>query len=83
MAIYEAAGWCCAICGEQVSKPTRTYDDWGPTLDHIIPRAAGGTDEPSNLRLTHSWCNSMRRDDKLSDEAVSKLAHYRMAPTLF
>jgi len=25
----------------------------------------------------------MRRDDKLSDEAVSKLAHYRMAPTLF
>lgn len=30
------------------------------TLDHIIPRARGGTDHPANLRLAHFLCNHQR-----------------------
>lgn len=32
------------------------------SLDHIIPRAAGGTDYPSNIRASHVSCNKGRRD---------------------
>lgn len=34
-----------------------------PTLDHLVPRAHGGGDDPENL-LPACWsCNSRRRDD--------------------
>ncbi|WP_291199721.1 HNH endonuclease signature motif containing protein [Hyphomonas sp.] len=28
-----------------------------PTLDHIRPKAAGGSDAPGNLQLAHAVCN--------------------------
>ena len=31
-----------------------------PSIDHIIPRAAGGKDFPNNLRLAHFRCNSKK-----------------------
>jgi 5-methylcytosine-specific restriction endonuclease McrA len=35
---------------------------YGPSIDHIIPRTKGGTDDPDNLRLTHWVCNRRRRN---------------------
>ena len=32
------------------------------TVDHIVPRAAGGTDERSNLQVLCRACNSSKRD---------------------
>jgi 5-methylcytosine-specific restriction protein A len=42
----------CAICGAP----------WVPGmhLDHIIPRAEGGTDAPSNLQWVHRRCHSAK-----------------------
>jgi 5-methylcytosine-specific restriction endonuclease McrA len=54
-AIFERDGWLCGICGELVEA-----DD--ATLDHIVPISLGGADEPSNVRLAHSLCNSRRGD---------------------
>jgi hypothetical protein len=59
-AIYERDQWTCQICSEAVD-PDAT-DEWRPTLDHIIPRSHGGSDDQSNLRLAHLWCNSVRGD---------------------
>lgn len=57
MAAYLAQrdGDACQLCG----------GPFGPglalrTLDHIIPRARGGTDHPANLRLAHFLCNHQR-----------------------
>src|SRR3954453_21612141 len=45
----------CGICGQWITHPG-TCD-----VDHIVPVEHGGTDAPSNLRLTHASCNRGRR----------------------
>jgi 5-methylcytosine-specific restriction endonuclease McrA len=35
----------------------------GATVDHLIPVAHGGTDDPRNVALAHRVCN-VRRQDK-------------------
>ena len=34
-----------------------------PTVDHVVPRARGGTSDPTNLRLAHRRCNGARGSD--------------------
>src|SRR5699024_5326089 len=60
--IYERDGWVCQICNERTSGEYESADPWSPTLDHIVPRSKGGSNDPSNLRLAHAWCNSVRGD---------------------
>lgn len=43
----------CGICGEPVEI---TEMD----IDHIVQLAEGGSDDPSNLRVTHAPCNRRR-----------------------
>lgn len=37
------------------------------TLDHIFPKAKGGTDELDNLQLTHEGCNQAKRDMTMAE----------------
>jgi 5-methylcytosine-specific restriction endonuclease McrA len=37
-------------------------DKFRPSVDHIIPRALGGTHDPENLQLTHLVCNLIKHD---------------------
>lgn len=38
-----------------------------PTLDHVVPRSRGGSDDPSNLRCAHFRCNCLRGDQLLDE----------------
>jgi hypothetical protein len=40
----------------------RNKADLSITVDHIRPVAAGGTNDPDNLRLCCSWCNTIKSD---------------------
>ncbi|WP_354596069.1 HNH endonuclease signature motif containing protein [Streptomyces sp. JL1001] len=42
----------------------RRSDDakWCASVDHVVPRALGGTHEPSNLQLAHLYCNQVKSD---------------------
>ena len=51
----------CGFCDELVDKTLTTPHPGAPAVDHIVPRAQGGTMERSNLRLAHARCNSARR----------------------
>lgn len=67
--ILERDGWRCRMprCfapGEGDSRREidpdlyGTREPWSPTVDHIVPKAAGGTDRDENLRAAHRWCNT-------------------------
>ena len=41
----------CGICSLPILEMKSTH------IDHKVPRAHGGTDDPQNLWLVHGWCN--------------------------
>lgn len=47
----------------------------GITLDHIIPRAKGGTDEESNLTAACRLCNAARGDMDVSAFTAARQHH--------
>ena len=55
-------GRICDICGEFLDDP---YDGKKTHVDHIKLVSHGGTDDLSNLRLTHATCNLKRRKPRL------------------
>lgn len=69
LGIYARDGWVCQICVEPVDGAlVGTRDHWRPSLDHTTPKSQGGSDDPSNLRLAHWWCNSARSDGRTYSE---------------
>lgn len=67
MMIADRDGWRCHLCGEPVSKNKTPWARKGPTIDHIIPRSKGGSDDIDNLRLAHRKCNEARGNSDLPD----------------
>jgi hypothetical protein len=49
----------CAIC----NGPLGLYDSH---IDHVMPRAMGGSDDLSNLQLTHMSCNTAKGGTSLA-----------------
>ena len=50
----------CWLCGQPVNKNLRGTDPLGPSVDHVVPLARGGSNARGNLRLAHFGCNSSR-----------------------
>lgn len=61
--VYRRDNWVCQLCGNPMSRAYSRDDDWSPTLDHIIPRSRGGSDDLGNLRSAHMWCNAARGNE--------------------
>jgi 5-methylcytosine-specific restriction endonuclease McrA len=53
-------GTNCGLCGFDVDM--NATNKFNPTVDHIIPKARGGTHHRSNLQLAHSFCNKVKHD---------------------
>lgn len=50
--------WVCGICHIPIDPGLSVYEsDYAATIDHIMPRMAGGTHEDSNLQISHLKCN--------------------------
>lgn len=63
--IYERDGWCCHLCGGAVDPDAESKSRWYPSLDHLVPRSQGGSDDTSNLKTAHRYCNAIRQDQPL------------------
>lgn len=50
-------GAVCRICGGPIDVTLRAPHPMTPSIDHIRPRAHGGTNDPANLQLAHLRCN--------------------------
>jgi len=54
-------GKTCPECGRtMLGGPDHAARN--PTTDHIVPRARGGSGDPSNLRVVCRSCNSRKGD---------------------
>lgn len=66
MSVNELAtrdGTACSICSEPVDmSSSRAESMFAPSVDHVIPKARGGGNEPGNLALAHFWCNAVKSD---------------------
>lgn len=51
----------CYVCGEHVQRKQAT-------VEHIRPKSKGGTDEVSNLSISHGPCNQARGNDYCPQE---------------
>lgn len=56
-------GTDCGICGRPVDMNLSRADSLEcSSVDHIIPRARGGSHDPANLQLAHLVCNMRKAD---------------------
>lgn len=55
--IAERDRWSCALCAQPVDPALRFPDLMRGSLDHIVPLAKGGTNDETNLQLSHLLCN--------------------------
>lgn len=69
--LHQRDGGVCYICGNVTDYNDIEKRDNGdyiagvsyPSVDHVIPLAAGGTHTWDNVRLAHVWCNSIKSDN--------------------
>jgi len=54
-------GYRCHICKRLTDRTKAVPHPMAPTVDHLVPRAFGGGDDPSNLACAHFICNAKRR----------------------
>jgi len=69
--LAERDGVKCGICRKRVdvtlTSGTRG-DPMGPSIDHVVPRSKGGTNDLANLRLTHWACNNKRGNRGVAEQ---------------
>lgn len=69
LAVLDRDGWTCWNCRKPLVGTNAT-------VDHIVPRSAGGTPDMSNLRASCRSCNSAK---SMADAGQSALARRAQA----
>lgn len=71
--IYERDGWCCVWCSKEVARALFPSGDLTrqASIDHVVPRARGGTNKHTNLITCCSTCNANRGDRSVPKFAVA------------
>jgi hypothetical protein len=60
------ANECCEYCGSKSRFSAAPF-----SVEHVIPRAAGGTDDPDNLALACGGCNGHKCDSAKGTDPVT------------
>jgi len=55
--LYDKFGGRCAMCLTKVDRRAGRNSPTGATIDHIVPKARGGTSDRTNLQLACRKCN--------------------------
>lgn len=55
-------GTVCWLCGQPIDMQASRRAPLGLSIDHVIPRSKGGSDDIDNLRPAHLQCNCKRQD---------------------
>ena len=52
----------CGICSQHIDPNLKYPNPMSATVDHILPRSLGGTNDVDNLQPSHALCNSTKQD---------------------
>ncbi len=74
--VYARDGGCCSFVGRTGRKCGSV---WDIEIDHIVPFAAGGTNEPSNLRLLCRAHNQMHAERVFGREFMEQQQTHQCA----
>ncbi len=66
LAVFEKAGGLCHICSTRIFPS----DPW--EVEHIIPLALGGADEPKNMGPAHKVCHAFKTSVNAGEIARAK-----------
>lgn len=50
---------------------------WSVTIEHLLPRAKGGTNALENLVLAHRWCNNIASQLHTVEEKIERRERLR------
>ncbi len=78
-------GTNCHICNLPIdfSAPRRSFKpgwEYGLQLDHVIPLAKDGSDQPINVKPSHGICNLSKGDKIMSSKKHPKYEPIRSVP---
>jgi len=65
-------GRICWLCRGRIDMRLDTLDRMAFTIDHVVPREHGGTNDIDNLRPAHRKCN-MERGEITQGDASNDL----------
>lgn len=65
-------GSVCHLCGLPIDLSVPRMEPGGLSVDHVLPRSRGGTDDLSNLRPAHRRCNVRRQNKTISEFRPSR-----------
>lgn len=57
----------CFLCGLAMLPDTEQGNPLAFTLEHIIPKSKGGTNDLTNLSGSHSYCNNYKQDNLMEE----------------
>lgn len=64
-ALYQRDKFKCHMCNKKTNINAHYLDGDCPTLDHLVPRSKGGSDEDYNLATCCRECNTLRGANEL------------------
>ncbi len=80
--VFVRDSFSCQYCGKDLLESADAYRE--ATIDHIVPRSAGGSHRDSNLVACCATCNHLKNGIVVAnlDEARSKVDQQRMVVAL-
>ena len=79
--LAEAQNWKCCWCGCE-TDPVHDKRN-SATIEHVIPRSQGGTDDPDNLAMSCSRCNNKRATTSVDAFLEHAIIAYSTQPLKF
>lgn len=76
--VVQTYGAICHICNEQIDTQRVWPDPLSLSIDHLVPRSAGGGNGLENLRPAHLTCNTGRQNKPLRRLASDERCFFRV-----
>lgn len=65
--VWEKSGGICFLCGLQMFPDDVYGVELSYTIEHVLPRCAGGTSDIDNLDGSHQWCNQFKNGSLMEE----------------